>query len=214
MAEITTIPNSNALTAKPLLELSEIEDWRLCDPLPEAWTVSRLENTGTQLQCGLLPCQPEELMVAIGQLTDFGRTFNLPIPNLSGLIERYQQDLAHLPGDILAKAAKQIMASWKWGNRMPMPADILALAHPYLMQRKMAAGRVRIALGKLTTRTSSISPISSTAAKSQCERMTARAVKHLDADETDDMTEAQAYEQLVKDRAKFFAENPELSPNA
>jgi hypothetical protein len=72
-----------------------------------------------------------------------------------------------------------------------------------------------MALRKVKAKTTvSISPISSTAAARQAERVVDSALRRLDADPTDDMTEAEAFEQLSKDRAAFMAQYGEILTNA
>jgi hypothetical protein len=212
MGEITTHPNSSVPTERPSLPLSAIELWRPMETIPETWTVAHLEQTLSRLERGLRPCQPEELMIGIATLMRFGRTFNIAIPDSAGLVDEYRTKLAHLSADILDKAIGETTASWKWGNRMPMPADILASAQRHITRRMMLQGRAEIALRKLKTQMASISPISSNAASRQAERMIERATKRVDPVPEDQMTEAEAFELLSKDRAKFFAQYPEMAP--
>jgi hypothetical protein len=215
MGEIQTHPSSsNALTVKQSLPLSALEEWQPREQLPETWTVAQLETTAASLKAQLSPCQPEALMVEIAKLMDFGRAFNLPIPNTATLIDNYRDKLGHLPADILQTACHETTSSWKWGNRMPMPADILEAANRHLTARKIIEGRAKLALLKLRTRTASISPISSSAAKQQAERMTKRTTESLrmDAPASDQMSEDKAFEQLSRDRAKFFEQYPEMAP--
>lgn len=210
MGNLTTIPNSSVLTAKQSLLLSAIAEWKLPDPPPENWTPTMMEHAIALVDQALLPSNPKAVMVAIDKLLAFGRAFNLPTPEKSVVIESYRDQLSNLPADLLERAVTETIGNWRWGNRMPMPSDIRATVEGELLRRRVLRGRAQMALRKLQTRTTnSTSRLTSTGARRQWVK---RPEKTMEAAPEDDMTEAEAFEQLSEDRAAFYEKFPELRP--
>ena len=63
----------------------------------------------------------------IKPLFDFAVAFGLPVDakQVEPMTSVYREALAAVPADLLAIAVAAVRRTWKWGNRMPLPADLL-----------------------------------------------------------------------------------------
>lgn len=84
----------------------------------------------------LEPASPLQFGRAILPLLEFGRQFGIKIPDPEGLIEIYL-DAVKLPHDLLAVAVSRAIETWKWGNRLPMPAELMALVETEMNERQL-----------------------------------------------------------------------------
>lgn len=96
-------------------------------------------------QAALAPADARVFAVAMDELLAFGRSFNIGVPDPKGAVAAYRQALSDLPGDLILQAVRAAVASWAWGNRLPMPADLRALITDELWRRKRALTKAEAA---------------------------------------------------------------------
>lgn len=130
--------------------LSGLSKWRVGDD-PFA-TKAELITVATALEAPLQQTlktnNPEALKafaVFSAQLLEFGRAFGIPIANPDVLIGIYKRDLADIPAALFQPALEAVTGNWRWGNRMPMPADIRAAISKQRQERESQVARARVA---------------------------------------------------------------------
>ncbi|MCR4282793.1 MAG: hypothetical protein NUV72_07175 [Bauldia sp.] len=67
-------------------------------------------------------------------LLDFAVAFGIKLPDRDGLIAIYLEAV-RLPADLLREAVDRAVRSWKWGNRLPMPAELVGMVEPEMLER-------------------------------------------------------------------------------
>ena len=85
----------------------------------------------------------------MARLIEFGLAFGITQGDPSKAQKIYHKTLAHLPADVLHVAMDRVMTGWTWGNRMPMPAEILEMVSGELSKRKMLIAKCEMALSRL-----------------------------------------------------------------
>ena len=98
-----------------------------------------------------------EFAVLIKPLFDFAVAFGLPVDakQVEPMTSVYREALAEVPADLLAIAVATVRRTWKWGNRMPLPADLLAAIdgdmREYFVHRSHCTdmARTQVALAEL-----------------------------------------------------------------
>ena len=56
----------------------------------------------------------------------FATAYNIEVKSVTALASVYKDTLAVVPLDLLHQALKRMEKEWTWGNRLPMPAELLA----------------------------------------------------------------------------------------
>lgn len=79
---------------------------------------------------------PQELVAQLAILSEWARAFNIP-HDAEAVVGGYA-GIAHLPPDLLAQAIKATTTTHKFGNRMPLPAEILQHVQENLDERRQA----------------------------------------------------------------------------
>jgi len=108
------------------------------DPLPT--TLSRAEIDG-QLAAytrGLTPATREFWATQLDRLYLFAAVFKVPMDNVKRTTELYQEALADIPPSLVRRAVDEALKTWRWGNRLPMPAELRAPIDEALERRKRA----------------------------------------------------------------------------
>lgn len=75
--------------------------------------------------------------------------FGIPHGDPAKAQKIYHQVLSHLPADVLHSAISRVLSEWTWGNRLPMPAEILEKCSGELPRRQMLLGKCEMALKRL-----------------------------------------------------------------
>jgi hypothetical protein len=100
------------------------------------------------------PADKRAVAVALDKLWRFGETFGLwkrPATKeaVADATRFYADVLAELPSDLVMKAVDEVCRTHKWGNRLPLPADLSATVSAEMSARKQELIRLRLAKAKL-----------------------------------------------------------------
>ena len=88
-----------------------------------------------------IPASREQMAVEMETLRRWAKAFKVPTPDLEAATASYLTALKHLPPDLLHEAFETMMATHKYGMRLPLPAEIAATV------REKFSRRVRIKMG-------------------------------------------------------------------
>jgi len=92
---------------------------------------------------------PETVAVLVAELMAFSRAFNIPVPDVQAATDAYVDGLRNLPEDLLVEAVHHARTTWKWGMRMPTPAEVREPVAEEFERRNRELTRARLALRKL-----------------------------------------------------------------
>lgn len=96
----------------------------------------------------LVPATEMEAADALKLLFAFCRAFALGNPDPAAQLPFYRNALKDLPADLLRQAVERVTGNWRWGNRMPLPADVRAQVGDVLAARKVAKVKAEVALSR------------------------------------------------------------------
>ncbi len=103
-----------------------------------------------QAQRALLqPVEAAAFAVLIDRLFAFARTFGLANPDTTAATGFYRQALKDIPADLVAKAVERVCRGWKWGHKIPLPADLYGAVSDELTRRKKELAQLEQALLRL-----------------------------------------------------------------
>lgn len=88
-----------------------------------------------------IPASREQMAVEMETLRRWAKAFKIPTPDLEIATLSYSAALRHLPPDLLHEAFETMMATHKYGMRLPLPSEIAATV------REKFSRRVRIKMG-------------------------------------------------------------------
>ena len=125
---------------------SDLEGWIPSMDVPKTVTMTALKSAEAVFRTSLRPAGNEARAVAIKKLLQFGRTNKIEVPDERATMADYNHHLKHLPEDLLELAVDSVTANWKWGNRLPMPGDLLAVGKTELTNRTFQATKINMAL--------------------------------------------------------------------
>lgn len=145
-----------ALTAAPAmparLTRPSVEDWVLTEfqpmaPIPAAMA-SCLPAAIEAADSQLAPAPATAVMPLVKDLLAYARAFGIQVeaPAITVITRSYAEALSHLPADLLVEAFRRGRASHRWGNRLPLPAELAATVKDELSRRRLIALRLRTAL--------------------------------------------------------------------
>lgn len=126
-----------------------LEEWQIQDQLPATFTEHKLTAAYQRIQQSLAPADEKAMAVALDQLFRFARTFGIPSQDATNATAFYRDALKEYPPDLLTKAVRSVCANWKWGNRMPLPADLKEAVSKEWLRRQLLAMRLRQAMRKV-----------------------------------------------------------------
>lgn len=86
----------------------------------------------------------EAIGVFVDKLCDFAGAFGIKA-DAKELTKIYADGLIDLPSDLLMRAYEEAVKNWRWGNRLPMPADFRGFVQPELDRRKALFRRMELA---------------------------------------------------------------------
>jgi hypothetical protein len=138
----------------------------------------------------------EAFAVLVARIFDFARTFGLANPDAGMATKFYRDALADMPQDLLSRAVSDICREWKWGNKIPLPADLRNQVERELTQRKVDLSRLELVASRVVAR-SRQEPI---AVQRNVSPLVTQAVKRVPVSSPDDEAAFQAA------RAKLLAE--------
>lgn len=131
-----------------LRQLQTLATWKPEDPAPLAKSdLSALIET---LTAKLQPAQPREYAKQMARLAEFTAAFGIPCQAPDVVQAIYREQLGKLPADLLESAVNRVRESWTWANRMPFPAEIMALVAGDFAARKSMLSKAQVAALKAT----------------------------------------------------------------
>lgn len=123
-----------------------LENWKPHQPVPLARAT--LEAMKAKLERSLFPTGPQEMAIALDKLFKFARAFGISTEATEEATTFYAEALEKYPADLIAKAVDKVCASWRWGNKLPLPADLANEAAGEWKRRKSKLVDVKVAIGK------------------------------------------------------------------
>lgn len=87
----------------------------------------------------LRPATDREFAVCIERLFEYAQTFGLSGQNVASAVRFYHEAMDGVPPDMVAEAVSRCTRNWKWGNRMPLPADLREHLPDEYWERRRAA---------------------------------------------------------------------------
>lgn len=150
MTTTSALTNQTELTTlEQSLTRLGLENWTPSMELPKAATARRLTEAQNALESKMMPASPQDRAVAIKRLLDFGRAFNIKINDPQQLAATYNLYLNKLPADLLERSVTLILGCWKWGNRLPTPAEVAEMVNSEMTNRVIMAGKISMALRRI-----------------------------------------------------------------
>ncbi len=95
-------------------------------------------------QASLVPADAKAFGVIIDRLFQFVRTFGIGNPDVVTATRFYRQGLADLPADLLSEAVDAIVRDWRWGAKLPLPADLRNAVADELQARSAPLRRLEV----------------------------------------------------------------------
>jgi len=113
--------------------------------VPAELTRDRLQAAIDAQQALLEPADIKAFAVLVAKIFEFARTFGLANPDTEAATKFYREALSDLPPDLLQRAVSDVVREWKWGNKIPLPADIRNQVEAELTARKVMLVRLEMA---------------------------------------------------------------------
>lgn len=126
-----------------------LASWSPADPVPADLTQERTAALIVAQRASLAPTEAKAFAVLIERLFAFARTFGIANPDAAEATRFYRDTLGDLPPDLLERAIATICRDWKWGHKLPLPADVRAAVVDELVRRKVTLGRLEVVAAKL-----------------------------------------------------------------
>lgn len=145
--ETETIRMPSVVTAERWLK-DWLLDWRPGDQIPEAVTIARLQAVVAALEDS--PTTEAQFWVAIEPLFKLGDTFGLPTPPTPA-VQLYWQALQDLPVLVVMETVEKLIRTWRWGNRLPLPAEVREQVPAAYLKRLRLRRSAEMALSRLTS---------------------------------------------------------------
>lgn len=119
-------------------------------PLPTTCTLPMLTMALTQAETALTPAPRETIAGVAAYWADLGAAFKIDVtPDaLERITKVYAVGFDDIPTDLLRLATKRLTKTWKWGNRLPFPADFREAVAPELAQRTAILRKLQSAAWK------------------------------------------------------------------
>jgi len=86
---------------------------------------------------------------AMDLLFVWAAVFKVDVSSVGDAAKLYRETLKDLPGDLVRKAVKELTATWRWGNRLPLPADFRNAVGEALERRQNTRRVLGMAAAKL-----------------------------------------------------------------
>lgn len=90
------------------------------------------------------PCDPKTFAVLMKNFLTWAQGFGVKVHDASVITASYRAKL-DLPADLMAVAVDRAMGEWKWGNRLPLPAELKGFVSDELAERVGDQLRLRTA---------------------------------------------------------------------
>lgn len=123
--------------------LAKLEAWQISETHPG--TAVELSTVFAALERGLASAAAHQYQQAEADLRAWMKGFGMQSAAPETVLATYHRTLASLPGDLLELAVGRIITTWKWGQRPPLPADILKTVESELGRRRRLMVRAQLA---------------------------------------------------------------------
>lgn len=123
-----------------------LDGWKISYPLPSGITRDVLNGAMVEAHAALRPATGKEFGVIIDRLFRFAETFSIKDSGIREAMRFYVEALDDIPPDLLEKAVDGVVRTYKYGNRMPPPADLRAVVEQDLRERMNARLTIETAL--------------------------------------------------------------------
>lgn len=116
---------------------------------PARLTHSQLDLAiGAQRQL-MEPSDVKSFAVIIERLFSFARTFGLANPDTRAATGFYREALKDVPTDLVDRAVSAVCRDWRWGNKLPLPADLRNQVSEEMTSRRVMLARMEMAAKRL-----------------------------------------------------------------
>lgn len=105
-------------------------------PLPTSLSLSQIDTQLTHYERALRPASAEFWATELDRLYLFAAVFKVPMDNIVATTRMYSETLSDLPPSLVRNAITEALKGWRWGNRLPMPADLRAFVSDALERRR------------------------------------------------------------------------------
>jgi hypothetical protein len=124
MPPVTLLPAGPILT-KPVV--TALEAWVRGQAIPLSG--EQLSTAITALSVRLEPAPPQVVDEAITEIKKFLDAFGMKSANPQAVLLAYREVLGRMPPDLIRRVVQRLVTGWKWGSRIPLPADLTALVN-------------------------------------------------------------------------------------
>ena len=148
MRELETI-GKHLPSERPGGEMKYWKEWALAFQPGQrisATDQARILGAIRRVEHSLLPATTREIAIQIARLDDFATAFNVPSAEMATASAIYREALATLPPDLLEIAVSRVIATHRWGMRLPLPAEISSHVSEEAAERRKVLGRLQVAL--------------------------------------------------------------------
>ena len=122
-----------------------LESWIPTYDLPRGITPDVLYMAAADARQALEPAGGELFAVIIDRLFRFAETFAIKDAGIRDAMRFYVEALDDVPPDLLERAVDNVVRNYKYGHRMPPPADLRAVVEQDMAARANALARIETA---------------------------------------------------------------------
>ena len=128
--------------------LASLESWEAWETtLPAGIDYAMLNGALEAAISRLVRCPVRVFAALMDKLLGFAQTFSIKVPDPAALIEIYRARV-DLPADLMALAVDRAIGEWKWGNRLPLPAELTGFAAAEMIERARDLRKIKTAQRK------------------------------------------------------------------
>lgn len=128
-----TVAESAKKSVLPSLE-RWLEKLQGSDQIP-ARTAALLPQARAEVRQMLEPPSTEQIAVEVARLLEWGRGMGMAGKGLEAVADAYLEDLKTIPADLLATAISRARTAHRYGNRLPLAAEIRSQVQEEMDQR-------------------------------------------------------------------------------
>ena len=122
-----------------------LANWIPAYDLPPGITPDRLYDAEADARSALQPATADAFAVIIDRLFRFAETFAIKDAGIREAMRFYVEALDDVPLDLLERAVDNVVRNYKYGHRMPPPADLRAAVEQDMTSRANALARIETA---------------------------------------------------------------------